>query len=63
MLLTNYQKNLNVEDKMSKDKNFLTKAEWEEIEEATKIKPKKNYTIWVFALFFVSTLILIGVDT
>ena len=55
--------NLNVEDKMSKDKNFLTKADWEEIEEATKIKPKKNYTIWFFALFLVSTLILIGVDT
>jgi hypothetical protein len=45
---------------MSKDKNFLTKAEWEEIEEATKIKPKKNYIIWFFALFLVSTLILIG---
>ena len=42
------------------DMDYLTKADWEEIEEATKIHPKRDYTIWIFALFFVSVLILIG---
>ena len=42
------------------DRDYLTKADWEEIEEATKIHPKRDYTIWIFALFFVAVLILMG---
>ena len=39
-------------------KQYLVHANSEE--EATKIHPKRDYTIWIFALFFVAVLILIG---
>ena len=31
-----------------------------EFEEACKIEPKKDYTIWFFALFFVAILVLVS---
>ena len=30
-----------------------------ELEEATKIEPKKDFTIWFFAFFFIAILVLI----
>ena len=35
-------------------------VDYSEFEEACKIEPKKDYTIWVFAFFFVAILVLVG---
>ena len=35
-------------------------VDYSEFEEACKIEPKKDYTIWFFALFFVAILVLVG---
>ena len=34
--------------------------DYKEFEEACKIEPKKDYTIWLFAFFFVVILVLAG---
>ena len=34
--------------------------DYKEFEEACKIEPKKDYTIWFFALFFIVILVLMG---
>ena len=35
-------------------------VDYSEFEEACKIEPKKDYTIWFFALFFVAILVLVS---
>ena len=42
------------------NRDYLTASEWAEIEEACKIEPKKDYTIWLFAIFFSFLLILMS---
>ena len=42
------------------NRDYLTASEWAEIEEACKIEPKKDYTIWLFAIFFCFLLILMS---
>ena len=34
--------------------------DYKEFEEACKIEPKKDYTIWLFAFFFVTILVLVS---
>ena len=34
--------------------------DYKEFEEACKIEQKKDYTIWLFAFFFVAILVLVG---
>ena len=42
------------------DRDYMPSAYFKEFEETCRIEPKRNYTIWVFAFFFVSILVLIG---
>jgi hypothetical protein len=44
------------------DRDYLP-LDREKLEHATKIEPKKDYTIWLFAFFFIAVLILIGNQT
>jgi len=44
------------------DRDYLP-LDREKLEHATKIEPKKDYTIWFFAFFFIAVLILIGNQT
>ena len=41
------------------DRDYLP-LDRNELEEATKIEPKKYFTIWFFAFFFIAVLVLIG---
>tara|TARA_B100001057_G_scaffold442690_1_gene478243 strand:+ start:339 stop:500 length:162 start_codon:yes stop_codon:yes gene_type:complete len=34
--------------------------DYSEFEEACKIEPKKDYTIWFFAFFFIAILVLVS---
>ena len=34
--------------------------DYKEFEEACKIEPKKDHTVWLFAFFFVAILVLVG---
>ena len=44
------------------DRDYLP-LDREKLEHATKIEPKKDYTIWFSAFFFIAVLILIGNQT
>lgn len=41
------------------DRDYLP-LDRNELEEATKIEPKKDFTIWIFAFFFIAILVMIG---
>lgn len=41
------------------DRDYLP-LDRNELEKATKIEPKKDFTIWFFAFFFIAILVLIG---
>jgi len=41
------------------DRDYLP-LDRKELEEATKIEPKKDFTIWFFALFFIAILVLVS---
>ena len=41
------------------DRDYLP-LDRNELEEATKIEPKKDFTIWFFAFFFISILVLVS---
>ena len=41
------------------DRDYLP-LDRNELEEATKIEPKKDFTIWFFALFFIAILVLVS---
>ena len=42
------------------NRDYLTASEWAEIEEACKIEPKRDYTFWLFAIFFIFILVLMS---
>ena len=42
------------------NRDYMPADYYKEFEEACKIEPKKDYTIWVFAFFFISVLVLVG---
>lgn len=41
------------------DRDYLP-LDRNELEEATKIEPKKDYAIWIFVFFFIAILVMIG---
>ena len=42
------------------NRDYMPADYYKEFEEACKIEPKKDYTTWVFAFFFISVLVLVG---
>ena len=41
------------------DRDYLP-LDRKELEEATKIEPKKDFTIWFFVFFFIAILVLVS---
>lgn len=41
------------------DRDYMP-LDLKELEEATKIEPKRDYTIWFFAFFFIAILVLVS---
>jgi len=61
MCCINYGEIMNKKDtrRDAWDRDYLP-LDRNELEEATKIEPKKDFTIWFFAFFFIAVLVLIG---